>query len=269
MAKQIKKTKSGEDRVMPGGRPPRYYLEQSVELAMQVYEDAGGNASLDELAALTKNTQKSSSFVAKLNTLKSYGLVVADEQRVRLSEIGEQIATPEDPADKNAGLKSAFLNIESFKVVYDKFIGKLLPQGEFLKNAFSNQENIPKQLADEWADHFVNSGKYAGLLMDRGDGKLQVRGMASDKVSSAGAKEPVKQYVEDKADVYVEPPRREQPLVVAASKTPYDFLVEIFKGAEMNEEEEAAVFTLFRFLKKQQLGTKSKPVTNDSESSSA
>ena len=267
MAEKEKKKK--EDRVKPGGRPPRYYLKQSVDLAMKIYEDAGGNSSLDELASITGNTQKSSAFVAKLSALKNYGIVVANDNKVKLSDIGERIATPEDQADKNAGLKSAFLLVEPFKVVYDKFVGKLLPQGEFLKNSFSNQENIPQQLADEWADHFINSGKYAGLLMDRGDGKLQVRGTASDKPNGNDAEASQKQPIEEKPDE-IDPQRRELPPAASQAKTPYDFLVEIFKGAEMDAEEEKAVFTLFRFLKKQELGTKSKTVIrDDSESSSA
>lgn len=264
----VKEKEKKEERVKPGGHPPRYYLGESVQLAIDIYENAGGNATLDEFSDITGNTRKSSSFIRKLQTLKHYGLVVTDEEKIRLSEIGERIAAPQDQAEKNAGLKTAFLQIEPFKVVYDKFVGKILPQDEFLKNAFTQQENIPQKLASDWINHFQTSGKFAGLLMDRGDGKLQVRGIASDKTPKVESANDDNKIDNDKPDVIIsdspKPPPQQQS---STAKTPYDFLVEIFKGADMTDEEEAAVFTLFRFLKRQHTGPR--PVENDGESSSA
>ncbi len=263
---ESKKEKKREERVKPGGHPPRYYLGESVQLAIDIYEKAGGNATLDEFSDITGNTRKSSSFVRKLQTLKHYGLVVTDEENIRLSDIGERIAAPQDQAEKNAALKTAFLQIEPFQLVYEKFVGKILPQDEFLKNAFTQQENIPQKLASDWIIHFQSSGKFAGLLMDREDGKLQVRGMASDKTPKTQMVNDGHKPENDKPDAIMSESPKPPPQQQFMAKTSYDFLVEIFKGADMTDEEEAAVFTLFRFLKRQHIGPR--PVANDGELSS-
>lgn len=249
MTKETKK-----ERVQPGGHAPRYDLGQSVQLVTEIYERAGGNASLDEFSVITGNTRKSSSFVAKLQAIKNYNLVTQEGEVVKLTEIGEQIVAPQEPAERNAGLKAAFLQIEGFGPVYEKFVGKILPQDEFLKNAFTQQGIIPRDLSSDWVRQFIASATYAGLLIDRGDGKMQVRGTASEKVSDnnvavAGESETA---THSKDNLEVTESRR--PSVVSIEKTPYQFLIEIFTSAEMTPDEQKAVWTLMQFLKRQELG---------------
>lgn len=254
--KEKKKTETV--RLKPGSHPPRYSLGEAVELATAIYENAGGRASFDEFSAITGNTRKSSSFVAKLNVLKGYGLVTAEGDRITLTGLADLIVAPRDPSDRYEGLKEAFLQVETFGLVHEKFIGKILPQGEFLVNTFA--QYVPRNTARDWINQFTASADYAGLLLSRGDGKYQVR------ESGAGMPGPVQPRSvhppqADTADSVEVPLDRLTAIATAGrpARTEYQMLIEIM-DTQMTDDEQAAVWTLIQYLKKRDAGL-TRPMT--------
>jgi hypothetical protein len=247
-----KKTKT--DRIARGNRPPKISLGDAVQIAMDLNDKAGGEATLDELSDIMNNSRGSSTFVIKLGLVKNFDLVTQEDGKVRLSPIGDSVANPKDPSERSEALKKAFLHLDVFKTIYDKFVGKILPQDEFLKNSFA--EKVGKELAEKWMEKFKESAIYAGLLTERSDGKLQVRESAksndgnSNDGNSNDAEVVNKQSTET---VYIEPSRIKQEIIPV--KTDYfAMLIEIMDAKAMTDDEQKAVWTLITYLKKKEAG---------------
>lgn len=179
-----------------GSNPPMLSLQEAIGIITRLYEDVGGEASYDTLGRILDNSQSSSTFIKKLGTLKNYGLIADENRLVRVSEIGRGIVAPTAPSELAASKKRAFLNIEVFAFLYEKYKGKLLPQDEFLTNVVV--EAVPREFAEKWIDRFKQSAKAAGLIRERGDGKLQVQETADAATDS------ISQYQEESV-------REEQP----------------------------------------------------------
>lgn len=167
------KDKGKKDRLPRGSVPPMLPLSDAVQITRDIYERAAGEASYDMLSTIMNNSPGSSSFVKKLAAIKNYGIVVEENKIVKVSALGRGIVAPKDEFEHAMSKKEAFLNIETFEKIYNRYKGKLLPQDEFLLNIFS--EYVPKDLAPTWLDKFKRSAFEADLIVDRGEGKLQVR----------------------------------------------------------------------------------------------
>jgi hypothetical protein len=162
------------DRFKPGSRPPYIALSEALRLVALIYEQGGGRASKDLLSRLTGNTSSSSSFVRKINALKAYGLAGEEGGQIFLSAAGTAAAAPTDPSDAAEARKVSFEQIEIFRRVYERHKGKILPADEFLKNILEQEHSIPRELVGEWLLSLKDGLKAAGLLYDRGDGKMQI-----------------------------------------------------------------------------------------------
>jgi hypothetical protein len=167
-----KKRKISPPKFPRGSKPPALSLDEAAIIITRFYEDTGGEASYDALSAITQNSSGSSVFLFKLSALKNYGLI-SDENRILiLPPLGLAVAAPHTPAERAEALKEAFLKLEVFKNAYERYKGRLLPQDEYLVNAFTTW--VPREVAPEWVEKFKASATEAGLLEDR-NGKLQVR----------------------------------------------------------------------------------------------
>ena len=123
---------SGPKNPTKGPQPPRLSLRESVDIVTAIYERAGGEASADTLSEILGNTRKSSGYALKLSALKKYDLIVSDDEKTSLSDAAESIVAPRDVSQRMQAIKYSFLRIEAFKNVYERYIGKILPQDEFL-----------------------------------------------------------------------------------------------------------------------------------------
>jgi hypothetical protein len=171
-----------------GSFPPGLSLLAATNIITHLYEDVGGEASYDTFAKVIDNSPSSSTFIRKLGSLKNYGLVTDESRQIKVSDLGYSIVAPQAPQERTDALKRAFLSVEVFASLYDRYKGKLLPQDEFLTNVMGSL--VPKEFANTWIDRFKQSAKAAGLITDRGDGKLQVREMGElDNEGVAGFQE--------------------------------------------------------------------------------
>lgn len=159
-------------RLPKGSKPPVLTLLEAVSVITDIYELAGGNVSLDALSQIVRNSRSSSTFSKKLTALRGYGLVEIENQDVRLSELGNRIVAAKSPAMKVKAIKEAFISVDVFARIYKQLCGKILPQDEYLVNFFT--DFVPKDFSISWMERFKDSAAYAGVLLDRGDGKFQV-----------------------------------------------------------------------------------------------
>lgn len=265
-AEEIKKENieniSTRKRMPRGTVPPALNLEEAVDIINAFYEDAGGEASFDALSQILGNSSQSSTFLKKMAALRNYGLVEGEQRLVKLSDKAYAIVEPRLPEDKYRALKQAFLNVDIFDKIYVKFMGRILPQDEFLVNSF--KDYVPRELAQEWMDKFKQSALYADLFIERGDGKYQIReGVGGNtKTAEKGVEDSDKNEKDAKTPEDTngqKTPKEEPPPYIppppVKQKTHYEFLIEILSPS-MTDDEQGAVWTLIRYLKEQEAKNK-------------
>jgi len=175
---------NNSERFKKGSLPPFIGLAEAVSLVARIYEQAGGRANYDLLSRIFDNSQSSSSFIKKLAALKAYGLVTEPTKGdVELSDSGMAIAAPTSDDAFALAKRDALLRIEVYNKLHARHKGKLLPADEFLRNIIEQDCGIPRELSSQWARDFKDGARIAGLLHDRGDGRLQL--MESPVVSKA------------------------------------------------------------------------------------
>jgi hypothetical protein len=163
------------ERFKRGSLPPFISLAEAASLVTQIYEQAGGKANYDLLSQIFDNSQSSSSFVKKLAVLKAYGLVNEPTKGdVVVSDSGTAIAAPTSDEGSALAKKDAFLRIDVYNKIHGRHKGKLLPADEFLRNIIEHDCGIPRELSGRWTKEFKDGARTAGLLYDRGDGKMQL-----------------------------------------------------------------------------------------------
>ena len=168
------KMESASVRYPRGSVPLILSLGEAFEIAGKLYEQTGGIASPDMMSRVLENSASSSSFVKKVNALRTYGLIEQSGASYLLTEMGGAIAAPLDPQSKATAKKEAFLRVDVFAKVFERHKGKLLPADEFLKNIIEQDCKIPKELSVGWVRAFKAAADAAGLLYARGDGKVQI-----------------------------------------------------------------------------------------------
>ncbi len=179
---------SSEHKRRPKGTlPPFLMLGDALDLALRVYEHGGGAASFDLFSQLAGNSASSSTFVKKLASLKLYGLVAEQNKTITLTDVGLAIAAPTEADGAPSARKAAFLRVDVFNRIYERHKGKLLPADEFLRNIVQNELGFPRDVADLWVRSFKDGARTAGLLLERPDGKTQVRDAAIFEITRTDA----------------------------------------------------------------------------------
>ncbi|HXC32740.1 MAG TPA: hypothetical protein VNZ56_09720 [Verrucomicrobiae bacterium] len=163
-----------QDRLRKGSRPPYIGLSEAFALITQIYELGGGRVTKDVISRATKNSSSSSSLLRKVSALKSYGMLIEDNGGYLLTDIGMAVAAPTNPESLAHAKKAAFQSLDVFSKVFERHKGKLLPADEFLKNILEQDLSLPKGVSGQWVSSVKESLKSAGLLYDRGDGKMQI-----------------------------------------------------------------------------------------------
>jgi hypothetical protein len=235
-----------------GAYPPALTLEEAVSVIKSFYEDAGGEANYDALSKILNNSSASSTFGRKVAALRNYNLIIDENRELKLSETGYDIVAPREPAQRHRALKQAFLSIDVFDKIYLKFMGRILPQDEFLVNSF--KDYVPREIAPDWLVSFKTSARFADLFIERDDGKYQVReGVGGEVKQAEKPPEDKKIEPEDTTGDKGQPPVVNPPVDVVppTPKSYYEFLIEIL-SPDMEQAEQDAVWTLIRYLKEQE-----------------
>ena len=174
-------------RMPRGSNPPHLRMSEAFSLAGLIWEHGGGQCSFDMLSRLTNNSTGSSSFIKKVNALKTYSLITEiDKSSVTLTELGRDLVAPTSPMVQAQAKKASFLTMEVFSKIYERHKGKLLPADEFLANIVEQDCGIPRDLVTQWLIYFKDAANAAGLLFQRPDGKTQI-----NEIPNIGPKQPI------------------------------------------------------------------------------
>lgn len=250
-------TEKTKDRVARGEKPPYIDLGEAVQVIGLCYDRAGDEIPFDLFSEITGNTASSSSFTRKLATCRNFGLVTVTLSKITLTEIAERIFRPRDPHERQAALKDAFLSIDLFRRMYDKYLGKILPQDEYLANTFADY--VPQDQAPKWVDRFVDSAQEAGLLLNRADGKTQVidgaRQAGIDNAVSAVAEalenQPDGQWPIGPQNVFTAGTTF-APIPSPPMQSHLQMLIDVLNAVDMTDAEQEAVWTLIRYVKRKE-----------------
>lgn len=154
-------------------RPPFVSLKYALDVIGQVYLKYAGSASRDSFSNIINNVLSSSSFQNKLNACKNYGLLKVEGNKISLTDLANKIVVPHNEEERAIARKEAFLKINVFQEVYDKFCGKMLDPN-YLPNYFEREVKVVSELKDKWSNSFIECGQAAGLLRARDNGKYVV-----------------------------------------------------------------------------------------------
>ncbi|MFZ1701891.1 MAG: hypothetical protein WBO10_05350 [Pyrinomonadaceae bacterium] len=258
MAGKKKSMTQRRKKVAQGERPPIIGLESAVNLTQGSYDKAGDDIPFDVFSQVSGNTSSSSSFTRKLATMRQFGLVTFANSVIALTPLAQRMFRPRDKDERQAALKDAFLNIEVLRRIYEKYLGKILPQEEYLANAVG--DFVPKEYAGKWAQMFMDSARFAGLIMERSDGKMQVidgRAASAVKLDDFVVSEPPVGIVPEISPELIIAESRHKAIV---ERAPLQMLLDIMDMSDMDETEQAAVWTLIQYLKRKEAGDSEKQV---------
>src|SRR6185437_2852938 len=95
-------------------------------------------------------------------------------KKIKPTELARKIVRPQSPAAELDGLRTALVNAPVLGDFYKRYRGENLPERQFLVNAAVDSFKVPKELANDFIDVFVQTLKDAKLLEEAVGGKSRV-----------------------------------------------------------------------------------------------
>jgi hypothetical protein len=132
----LRKIKLPEAREQSSIGFPYQDLDSGISVARAMMQGGGVPLSREQLAGVMNQSVGSGSFVTKVATARHFGLIVGNNGKYELTDIGFEILD-NDSVRQKAAKAAAFLSVELYKKVFDDFRGKQLPPRPFgLEQAF-------------------------------------------------------------------------------------------------------------------------------------
>jgi hypothetical protein len=166
--------KAGKSRPKSGTSFSYYDLDQSVEVARTMHRQAGGTCDRAQLAAMLGYSGiNNGSFLTRVSAAKLFGLIEEIEgRRLQVSVRGRAIIAPVTPPDESRARLEAFLSIELFKAVYDRFYGGTLPGEAGLRNLLENEYHVVPKAVAMACRVMIASAEQAGLFTTAGPTRM-------------------------------------------------------------------------------------------------
>ena len=154
---------------------PYMGLSEAMEMAAAIYNNvAGGDCDDDQLAAWLGLSPKSSGYRVRLTAARMFGVLeTVSTGTHRLSELGLEVV---DDNRAPAAKVTAFLNVELYKVIFDKWRGRQLPPAAALEREMVTLGVAEKQ-KDKARQVFERSASTAGFF-EHGRDRLVRPGIA-------------------------------------------------------------------------------------------
>ena len=152
---------------------PYFSLDSSLEVPKTIHERAGGACSRDQVAPLLGyNGTKNGGFISRISASKMYGLVDEVGGLLRLTPLATQILSPINSDDEQRGKITAFLNVELFAKVYERFKGQTLPSSQGLENLVRTEYKVIPAQVSKALRVLTESADSAGFFDAGGRGRL-------------------------------------------------------------------------------------------------
>lgn len=152
---------------------PYFDLHDSLAVAQSIHERAGGSCDPDQLAVfLGYKSTKSGTFQTRLSAAKQFGFVRTEGGSIAVTERAMKILSPVLPEDAVTARVDAFLNIDLFSKVFDRFKGTTIPPRVGVKNLFSQAFGLAPDRLDPAVRVMFDSAKQAGMFPDAEENRL-------------------------------------------------------------------------------------------------
>lgn len=152
---------------------PYYGLDSSLEVPKAIHEQAGGSCAREQLAPLLGyNGTKNGGFLSRIGAARMFGLIDEVNGLIRLTPLANQILSPINSNDEQRGKVTAFLNVELFAKVYERFKGQTLPSGQGLENLFRVEYKVIPAQVSKALRVLMESADSAGFFDAAGRGRL-------------------------------------------------------------------------------------------------
>lgn len=158
---------------------PYMPLAESETLALAIHENAGsGSCTVDQLAAWTSASPKSSSFRMNLAAARLFGVIESEGgDGYRLSALGRQLV---DPKTTRKARADAFLNVPLYKALFENYKGGVVPPSPALERDIVRLGVGDKQ-KERARQVFERSSEHAGYN-EHGKNRLIYPAIKSDTV---------------------------------------------------------------------------------------
>lgn len=163
--------KKGKARAKSGVRFPYHTLDDCIQVARTIHERAGGVCSVAQLATLLDYSGvRNGAFRTRMSATRMFGLIEeADEQNVKVSARGLAIVAEISESLASKARVEAFMAVELFKKVYDRFDGTTLPGQAGLQNLLSTEYQIVTDRVAPTVRILLDSADQAGLFKTAGN----------------------------------------------------------------------------------------------------
>jgi hypothetical protein len=185
--------KEGKSRAKSGVAFPYWDLDSSIEVARVIHERAGGSCDLPQLATLLGYSGISNgSFRTRVAAAKMFGVIEStDDNKLRVSSRGRSVVAPVTVADGSKARVEAFMAVDLFKKVFDRFNGTTLPENIGLRNLLQNEYQVVPDRIAPTVRILLDSADQAGLFQMAGNRTRMVMPVGTAPAASPPAPPPV------------------------------------------------------------------------------
>ena len=173
--KAVKETeadpKAGKPRAQSGVAFPYWDLDSVTEVAKAMHERAGGIADNAQLATLLGYSGvNNGSYRTRISAARMFGVVeTTDDGKIRVSARGRSIIAPISVHEAAKAKLEAFLAVDLFKLVFDRFNGSTLPEHIGLKHLLENEYKVVPDRIVPTIRVMLDSAEQAGLFSAAGN----------------------------------------------------------------------------------------------------
>jgi hypothetical protein len=164
--------KAGKPRAKSEVKFPYFDLDKSIEVAKLMHEKAGGACDLPQLATLLGYTGiRNGAFRMRVSAAKMFGLIEEYDSghKMKVSVRGLAIVAQVTDQTASEARVQAFLAVELFKKVYEKFNGATLPSEVGLRNLLETEYQVVKDRVTPTVRIMLDSADQAGLFKAAGN----------------------------------------------------------------------------------------------------
>jgi hypothetical protein len=136
-------------------------LDDAVAVAKGVHQAGGSGCEADQLAAQLNMAATGGGFRMKLLAAKTFGLINYTKDAIRLTPLGQRAC---DPTLEAAARAEAFLNVELFQKIFEKYKGFTLPPTNDALEAEMVTLGVAAKQKDKARQVFQRAAKQAGFF---------------------------------------------------------------------------------------------------------
>jgi hypothetical protein len=170
----------GGDKKKAAGRAsiayPYFDLNLSLEVPKVIHEKGGGTCTADQLAAfLNYKSVNSGTYQTRVSAARQFGLIRSENGVIVVTERAQQIFSPVMPEDAINARAEAFLSVELFSEIFEKYKGGTIPPEAGLRNLLLQSYGFSQDRAGPAVRVLIDSAEQAGFFVASGDKSRLIR----------------------------------------------------------------------------------------------